>query len=270
MLGRIMPLSSTAQADSAQPKARLVRLVKQYQPLLSICACIVSFAAGYGWKVYLEIQHEKETRHQEWLQVLGTINPNGPNQLQDALRLLSFEQYPDYRKEARETEIEILTRMDDPELFDRAYFQMQNSSHGDEIDQLEDIDRALSREIRSLASSANFSVDELKLSPDQRLQRLLLNPAKYLRDGRLISRAKVVIYELDSVSGGLNCVLKSHSPGCPSLRPSRREAAEMILVNHDFSGVFSDSQNQPSYFKTCAVRTVHVVDKSHAVTTACE
>jgi len=248
----------------------LISLVKKYQPLLSICACIISFAAGYAWKVYLEIQHEKDSLHQEWLQVLSTINPDGPTQLQDALRLLSFEQYPDYREEARQTEIGILTRMADPELFDQAYFPMQNSSHQGETDQLEDVDRALSREICSLTSFASFSGDELKLKPDERLQKLLLNPAKYLPDARRVNRAEVVIYELDSVSGGLSCVLKSHRSGCPSLRPSGREAAEMILVNHDFTGVFNDPQNQPSYFKTCAAQTVHGVDESHAVTIACE
>jgi hypothetical protein len=272
ILGCTMSTPSIAEPGSAQPQPKLVSLAKQYQPLLSICACIISFAAGYAWKVYSEIRHERDSLHQEWLQVLGTIDPDGPSQLRDALRLLSFEQYPDYREEARETEIGILTRMADPEFFDRAYFPMQNTSHGDEINELEDVDRALSREIRSFTSFADFSVDELKLSSDQRLQRFLLNPSEYLSDERLANRAEVVIYELDSVSGGLNCVLKSHSLGCPPLRPSGRESAEMILVNHehDFEGVFKDPRSQPSYFKTCTVQTVHAADKAHDVTIACE
>jgi hypothetical protein len=255
-----------AQPDAAQSQPRLVSYVKQYQPLLAVCGCMISFLAGYAWKFY----DAQDRRAQEWREALSTINPNGPNQLQDALRIQSFEQYSDYRVEAREVEAGILPRMVDPELFDHVYFLMQNGSRQGEVVQLEQIDRALSREIRSLMSFADFSAEELKLSPNQRLQRLLLNPAEYLSDERLTNRADTVIYELDSVSGGLHCVFKQDRVGCPSLRPTGEEAAEMILVNHDFSGVFRGPGNQPSLFKTCSVQTVHAADMNQNLKLLCE
>ena len=265
-----MSTSFNAQpkADHAEPG--VVSFIKQYQPLLAICGCVISFIAGYAWKLYSGSQEMREKQAQEWRLALSTVNMDGPNQLQDTLRIQSFEQYGDYRKDAREVEVGILTRMGDPELFDRAYYLLQNGSHQSEIDQLERIDRSLSREIRSLMSFADFSVEELKLSPKERLQRLLLNPSNYLSDDRLINRADVVIDELDSVSGGLHCVLKKDRADCPSLHPTGDESEEMILVNYDFSSVFTNPKNRPSYFTTCAVQTVYAVESTQRWKMLCE
>jgi hypothetical protein len=255
-------MATPAAAPSRHPSfaSRLLKALDRYKPLLALAGCIISFLAGYGYKFYADSEARQDKAAQDWRTALDKINLDGSNQLNDALLMQTFESNRQYAQRARQLEVAILGRMSDPEAFDSVYFALQNKSTQDEVGDLEELDRVLARQTRALMSYAEFPPAELNLSPGPRLQRFLLNPARYLSDRTRIYRAEALIWELDSVSGGLHC-LWTRGPGCPSLRPSGNEDPEMILVNNDFSGVFPGPGKQPTLLNTCAVHALHGIDR---------
>lgn len=260
--------STVAQAPGPSALKKLLAFVKRYSPLLTLCGSMIGFGAGYAVKVIQYRQTERDKIAEDWQAALDKNNTDGRDQIYDALRIQEFESYKQYRAKARQVEFDILSRMSDTNAFDLVYFQLQDTSNQSEMVELEDFDRNLSGQIRWLMNHATFPPADAKLDADTRLKEFLLSPAQYLSDATMSSRADALIYELDSVSGGLQCVWLRTDSKCPPLHPTGTEDSNMILVNHDFSSLFLNAKNQPSLFKTCSAQTIHGIGTHDSI--SCE
>lgn len=257
---------STPTSILPEPKSALAKLVEHisnYQPVITIAGCLISFFVGNAVKLYTSDIERKEKITEQWRDVAEKLGRGGSYTLKDALLIESFRSHREYEDPVRQLEVHILPDISDPDTFDYVYFGLQHRTRQDQLRDLEDVDRSLSQEVRALMSYAVFPQDEisLSLSPEQRLQRFLLNPSSYLNDQRKIDRAERLIYELDSVSSGFGCIWKNHRPECPSLHPTGQEGPDMIIVNNDLKEIFSDSRSRPSFFKTCSIGTIHQGDQ---------
>ncbi len=237
-----------AQMTQAAP-VMTTEIVKKPSSLLSRCEplmtaispliAVLSFVSGTWFSAHQLRQTTAETRAADWRSALQKVGFDEANLVPTAFLMESFDDDPNFKGQARQIEQTVLEQTGRPENFDLIFGNMMsNVRTAEDVNGAIEVGRSLGEELYGLwkmAAKGTLSGNEPKT-----FEYFLRRPERFYEapgQKTQLERAYVVLWELDTFSQNLSCVVDGSQSDCSHVDPKTLNLDRLMVVNYPLPGV---------------------------------